>query len=227
MSSPYYMFGIESRYPFDWNAGQGGVLQATRAAETRALGAADMRESGLEPGAFLPYPAFRNTILHQGRRRRRLHQPLGVSDTDYAILVAGTVKPPPPPKHRVSFADRLRHVFSPRPRGMGDWPLVRPSGPEPIDPNEGSWGSPLGTISLSDNEKTLLLAAAAAGAAWWLFLRKGGRKRRRNPRGPVRYSVSSSTRGARGSVGFTTKAAAVSYAESLRRAGKRAIVRKR
>ena len=61
----------------------------------------------------------------------------------------------------------------------GDWPALRPAGPEPLDPGEAPMG--LGLFdTLSDNEKRLLMFGTAGVAAyWWFFLRKP--KRRRAP----------------------------------------------
>ncbi|MBT8452989.1 MAG: hypothetical protein KJO40_13555 [Deltaproteobacteria bacterium] len=47
----------------------------------------------------------------------------------------------------------------------GDWPALRPAGPEPLDPMGG-------ILDLSDNEKKLAMLAAAAGAFWWFFMKK-------------------------------------------------------
>jgi hypothetical protein len=53
----------------------------------------------------------------------------------------------------------------------GDWPALRPAGPEPLDPGEG--GAPLGGLfDLSENEKKLAMMLAAGGALWWFFIRK-------------------------------------------------------
>jgi hypothetical protein len=63
-------------------------------------------------------------------------------------------------------------------RGLGDWPPLRRSGPEP-----GSYDMPytegLGVFgTLSRNEKSLLLLGAAGVAAWFFFIRKPKRKKR-------------------------------------------------
>lgn len=106
-ANPYYQFAIQRRYPYAWFGGAGGVLPATRAAETRSLsglggvgigncfgngcfgaaGSADMVESGLDENS-LPWPAFSRTHIH-----------------DPTLLC------------------------------LSDWPLVRPAGPEPHDPH--------------------------------------------------------------------------------------------
>lgn len=99
---------------------------------------------------------------------------------------------------------------------LSDWPLLRPAGPETLDPNNLA-----GFLdNLSDNEKTLGLVAIAGVAAWWFWKHK----RRRNPARKARYDVYV---GRSRSVGFTTKARAQEYANSLRRDGVRARVRKR
>lgn len=77
-------------------------------------------------------------------------------------------------------AFRNTGLHDPSNADLGDWPLWRPAGPEPLDPHHLA-----GMLDgLSDNEK---LAAAVAGAgivAWWLMR---GRGKRRNPmRNPAR-----------------------------------------
>ncbi len=61
----------------------------------------------------------------------------------------------------------------------GDWPALRPAGPEPLDPSYVA--TPMGFIGdLSDNEKRLLWVGAAALGAWFWWRRgKKGRGRRR------------------------------------------------
>jgi len=159
-SSPYYLFGIQKRYPFQWSGAAGGVLPPARA---HGLGNADLYESGYGDPMYEPYPPLQRTILH---------------------------------------------------RGLGDWPLVRPAGPEP-------W-----VLGMSDSEKQYALIAAAGFAAWWLFFRKSKRRgRRRNPsaRG---YYVASSTRGVAGRLFFKKKGDASWYAKLLRSQGKRARILK-
>lgn len=51
---------------------------------------------------------------------------------------------------------------------LGDWPALRPAGPEPLDP--GGLGS---ILDLSDNERMLLALAGAAAAALYLWKRAG------------------------------------------------------
>jgi hypothetical protein len=77
-------------------------------------------------------------------------------------------------------------------RGMGDWPPLRPSGPEPGSADGPPWPQPysgFGGITDVVSVKTLAVVGAAAFAAWWLFLRKKpksnpvyGRRRRRRRR---------------------------------------------
>jgi len=56
----------------------------------------------------------------------------------------------------------------------GDWPLWRPSGPEPHDPN----GDGLGIFdSLSDNEKKLAAIGAIAAVGFYLYKRRKKRRR--------------------------------------------------
>jgi hypothetical protein len=129
--------------------------------------------------------------------------------------------------------DEPPHVIAP-----GDWPALRPAGPEPLDPGEG--GAPLGFWSgMSDNEQKLLLLGAAGLAAWYFLVRKKPTRRRRNPgrrwgkRGRSRrtnikwhvaeyWGVDQRPGGRRKVAGrFTTKRAAQDFAARRRRAGKR------
>jgi len=182
MSSPYFIFGAQRRYPHAWHGGAGGVPNTSLAAESRGLGGGDLVESGLDPN-FLGYPAFRQTNLHNP-----------------------------------SMADYV---------SVGDWPLVRPQGPEPLDPNSGVRGGREGIgifDTLSDNEKKLAMGAAALVGGFLLW--KHLKKKRRNPT-RARYHVSS----ARGrgrlapSMSFGTKGAAKKYAAKLRGRGYRARVK--
>lgn len=63
MGSPYFRFGAQRRYPYQWGAGQGGVMGAARSGEARELGVDELVESGLTPFSR-PYPAFSHTRLH-------------------------------------------------------------------------------------------------------------------------------------------------------------------
>ncbi len=182
-SSPYYLFGIQHRMPYNWAGGAGGVPWSGRAAETRelsgSLAADDLLESGLEPGQYTHFPAFNRTMLHD-----------------------------------------------PRYFPTGDWPLIRPAGPEPM--------------GLSDNEKKLGMALAL-GAIGWMIWKKMGRRsnpargRRRRNAIPFRYQVVASTKGKRrkkraratGTLGFTSKGAAEEYADYLRVGGHKARVRRK
>ena len=61
---------------------------------------------------------------------------------------------------------------------LGDWPAVRPAGPEPLDP--GGLGALPIWGTLSDNEKRLALIAGVAAlglVAWRRLRRKRGRRR--------------------------------------------------
>lgn len=72
----------------------------------------------------------------------------------------------------VAFNHTTLHRALPEP--ISDWPLWRPAGLEPHDPN----GDGLGFWDgLSDNEKKLVLVLGAVGVAWFVFRRR----RRRNP----------------------------------------------
>lgn len=57
MSSPYYDFGYQRRYAYNWHGGAGGVPSSRVAAETRELSDFDLEESGLTPYA-LHFPAM-------------------------------------------------------------------------------------------------------------------------------------------------------------------------
>jgi len=174
MSSPYFIFGAQRRYPYAWHGGAGGVPNTSLAAESRGLGGGDMIDSGLDPN-WLEYPAFKHTNLHDPS-------------------MGGCA--------------------------LADWPLVRPQGPEPLDPNSGVLGM---FDTLSDNEKKLAVGAIALVGGYLLWKRM---KRRRNPT-RARYHVSA----ARGrgrlapSMSFGTKGAATSYATKIRGRGYRARVR--
>ena len=62
---------------------------------------------------------------------------------------------------------------------VSDWPALRPSGPEPLDPGE----TGLGLFgSLSDNEKRLAVLGVGAFTAWWFILRKQHKRRRKSRR---------------------------------------------
>lgn len=200
-SSPYYLFGYQQRWPFAWSGGQGGILpsaQANTHAPPSSLGMADMLESGYGDPNWIPYPAFRRTILH----RPAFAQALGLEAVEFPAAL------------RARGAAQLRQ--------LGDWPLMRPTGPEPLHPGQGvpSLGA------LSDNEKTFAIGAAALAAAWFLFLRK---HRRRNPRNPRRrgYYVMSKVRGVSGAIVLPNKQEAMAYANYLRRSGRPARIKKR
>lgn len=183
MTSPYYMFGIQRRYPFQWNGGQGGVLMATRPAPT-SLGMADMLESGYGDPNYLPYPALDRVITKK---------------------CPVSYRPPDPSPPRM-----LRAKASAQLAAVGDWPLVRRAGPEPVDPNEGVPFSPLGM--LSDNEKKLVYVAGGALAAYLLFFHG----KRRNP-----WAVTRRSRGVTGTLVFRDKASAKDYAAYVKRAYKK------
>jgi hypothetical protein len=74
---------------------------------------------------------------------------------------------------------------------VGDWPAVRPAGPEPLDPGglgstsrrmgarrPGDWHSVGSITDLSDNEKKLamLVAAGAVGIFLWKRSKRGRRR---------------------------------------------------
>ena len=71
-------------------------------------------------------------------------------------------------QYRPSPAFNHTRLHDPSLVTLGDWPLVRPSGPEPLDPN--------GLGALSDNEKKLA-GALAIGAIAFFMLRKKKRRR--------------------------------------------------
>ena len=63
---------------------------------------------------------------------------------------------------------RGRHMTPP---AVGDWPAVRPAGPEPLDPGEAPLS--VGFIAgLSRMEKSALAIGGAALLAWWLLKKK-------------------------------------------------------
>ncbi len=72
-------------------------------------------------------------------------------------------------------AFRNTGLHDPSNADLGDWPLWRPAGPEPLDPHQLA-----GMLdSLSDNEK--LLGAAALGVIAWWALRGRRSASMRNP----------------------------------------------
>lgn len=117
--APYYQFGYQRRYAYNWSGDPGGIMPPHRAAESAALGVDPLTES------FVPY---------------EMHFP--------------------------PFS-RGRYIT---PSATGDWPAVRPSGPEPLDPGRAPRAMGL-FDGLSRSEKSFLLLASA-GAAAWFFLRK-------------------------------------------------------
>lgn len=100
----------------------------------------------------------------------------------------------------------LRAAASADLAGLGDWPLVRPAGPEP----EAMGAIPVWS-GLSNNEKALVVGAAGVLAFFWWKRSKRGR--RRNP-----WTVTSRSRGVTGTLKFTSKRRAKEYAEYLRSA---------
>jgi hypothetical protein len=107
--------------------------------------------------------------------------------------------------------------------GLGDFPLVRPAGPEPLDPHQGSLsGIPIWD-GLSDNEKKLVGLAVAGGLAYWLWRQqRGGARRRRGRHNPSPKSwVTLSTRSPKGKRGSLRvgRASADSIARWYRRHG--------
>jgi hypothetical protein len=69
--------------------------------------------------------------------------------------------------------------------GLGDFPLVRPAGPEPIDPHQGSLSGVPIWDGLSNNEKKLVGLAVAGGLGYLLWSRyrlASSWPRRRTPR---------------------------------------------
>jgi hypothetical protein len=74
----------------------------------------------------------------------------------------------------VAFNHSVLHRELPDP--ISDWPLVRPAGKEPLDPNNDGLGFWDG---LSDNEKRLVLFGGAVAGAWVLW--RHTKRRRRNP----------------------------------------------
>lgn len=189
-SSPYYNFGYQHRFPYNWAGGAGGSAWATSpAAETRglsglgSLGNADILESGLEPlpGAYSHNPAFARTMLHD-----------------------------------------------PRYVPTGDWPLIRPQGPEPMG------FDPFSYFNLSDSERKFAMLALAGLGGFLLWKKLKSRPRANPARNPKRvpYSVIATTKRKRrkgsryGTIGFTTKSSAAEYAEYLRLGGHKARVKR-
>lgn len=58
-------------------------------------------------------------------------------------------------------------------RSLGDWPPLRPSGPEPGSADGPAWPSPLAGFMGTGTGK-LILFAGLGFAAWWFLLRKQG-----------------------------------------------------
>jgi hypothetical protein len=115
-----------------------------------------------------------------------------------------------------TFKNTNLHRISMNHPAVGDWPVLRPSGPEPLDPNQ------LGIFdSLSDNEKILGAVAIAVGA-WW-FMRRRSRARRNPSKRPTHDVYIGNSY----AMSFHGKRRAQAYADSLRAEGKRARVRKR
>lgn len=153
----------------------------------------------------------------------------GLSNFD---LLESAGEPTPFP-HFPAF--RRTTLHDPRYVPVGDWPLIRRQGPEPM--------------GLSDNEKKLGIVLALGAIGWMIWKRMGkagppGSRRlarstrrfiRRNPANPVafKYEVVASTkrrgRGRRrlGAIGFTSKRAAEGYADYLGASGHKVAVRKR
>lgn len=142
---------------------------------------------------------------------------LGAAD----ILESGLEPLPGQFSHYPAFNRTMLH--DPRYFPTGDWPLVRPAGPEPM--------------GLSDNEKKLGIALAI-GALGWMIYKKMPRKnpaRRRKNAIPFRYQVTASTKAKRrrkrsrstGTLGFLSKRAAEEYADYLRLGGHKASVKRK
>lgn len=198
-TNPYYQYAVQwpAQFAYAWHGGSGGVMAGQqRAGETRSLGAVGAL------GIFdLEESYSKNLGPYSALTNTRLHR--ANRGQTRQIDVAPTA-----------------------PWATGDWPLIRPAGPEPMDPHEGT--QPVGLFdTLSDNEKTFAALALAGAAAWWLW-RSRRHRGRRNP-GRIKYEVFASARGGRGlayAMSFTQKAAAKNYADSLRREGRRASVRR-
>jgi len=181
-SHPYYQFGVEKRWPYAWHGGAGGVLPGHRASaaavgdagEFTAAGNADMLESGLDPNS-IAYPAFNHTLLHDPIS----YEPTG-DLIEYGSLIGASSLPQATSAGMKSYSPnrgqtRLSNITNTIRRGMGDYELLRPAGPEPLDPNEATLSD---ITDLSSSEGQLVAAAVAAGLVWWFFIRK---KKRKNP----------------------------------------------
>lgn len=208
-NNPYLLWaGEPSRYVFQWNAGQGGVLpaQAYQARAPRSsLGAADMLESGYGDPNFIPDPQLRKVAPY--RYCPPPPAPCGLRAQAAAELNGlGAV---------VTLGPRGRHT-------LGDWPQIRPQG---FEPGWMATGSIPVWDDLGDTGKMLALVALGAGALWWLSRSHGGGPlgltRRRNP-WAVRARHKS---GVTGQVIIRRKKAAMAYADDLRKSKKHSRVR--
>lgn len=201
MTSPYYQNGYQKRYAWQWWAGQSGSMPATKAPTSSSLGGvtgryigspqlgmADMLESGYGDPNYEAYPALKKFEKCPARTQR----PCALR-AKAAAQLAG-----------LGALGDDKILLEPWPQG--DWPLVRPAGPEPEAMGLPVWSG------LSNNEKVVAVAGLGA-LAWWLWKRRRRGGRRRNP-----WRVTTDSRGVTGSLVFTSKERAKEYQNYLRRA---------
>jgi hypothetical protein len=111
------------------------------------------------PQFYQPTWAGSRPTMPPSRPGRASH----LGGTDWLEIMAPPVKQYP--------TTRTRRLLA-----VGDWPPVRPSGPEPLSPGEMSpfqrHPMAVGDLMLSDMEKLAVGALAVAGILWWMSKKK-------------------------------------------------------
>lgn len=151
MASPYYKFGAQQHFVYDW---QHRAPSGSRAAETRALGAMES-------------PLDRSLQIGSG-----IGQGAQIFTPDLRAELGAD-------RYVEAYREGAQH-YSPLSVPVSDWPPAYGYGnPEPVGGWLDPYLAQAKVKLESDKVKKVILAGAAGLGAWYLFFRKPKRKRRR------------------------------------------------